>query len=961
VGSFGGWVGVRPGEGRLVALAAATICCVIALNVVTIGTATALVLGAHRAAVLPPLYAVGAALSIVMTLGLSSAVGRLGRWAETAGALLFFAASLLVARAVLGVETDWSVLVLHPWGMVVSSLFVVQAFALVNDSFDSGQARRLFPLVGAAGNVGAFAGGAGLFQLSGILGSANLLVLAAALAVAAGLGAHGLVRRGSDLRSIPPASRLSATTSARERRRTLVELAGLLKDRLLARLAVLVLATGIASTVVRFGFEVELKRAYAPDEIAAFIGGFNVACNVGALLVQSLLERRLIRWTGFVGGLVSLPLVLGVGAVGWLFASGIWVKATVRWAENVARYSVARTADELVVVPLSSVQKRRTRLLLVGLVLPAATLLGSLLIASVGSLGPNALTVAMMVSGAIGVVAALTASGPYIERLRSALASHRLQVTGGGEVTSLVDEPTRSLLEAGLASESHDDVAFSLQVAAKAGLTLERSRVEAFYTQSDSVLRGAAVAVARGSGDRQWVPALCELLDREADDKVAALAVEVVADLDSDGAAEHLLRWVEDPRAPVRLAAVVAVRGEGAIPQLVSALHAREQCRAASQALLRCPSGAVIRALSPLVRQSTPGGGAAARVLGQIDDPAAATALVVALADTSGLQREHVLQALGRQRGRGRDLRHHQGALETELRRELRRIAICRLLAVRPGAEDERASSILEAESGFQRRFAEACVFGLLALWHDPAEVRRAHLNLAGRDRRTRSLSLDLLRHLLPTHRAALVLPYLEDVPLGELLPRAQTDVGLPYDLGTGWQTILRGEAQPWLRCLAMALLGDRPGTPEEEYIMPLLEEVYLLRRVDLFSKLAPEQLLAIAEISDQVDVPAGTLVFEQGDPGDAFYVLLRGEATVRRAGRVLATLRARDCFGETALLDGGLRTATVRAETDCELTVISSQDFHDLLDVHPSIARAMLAILAQRLAAASGATPSGQ
>src|SRR5512147_61569 len=68
VDSLRGWLGVRPGEGRLVALAATTVFCVIALNVVTIGTATALVLGTHRASVLPPLYAVGAGLSILMTL-----------------------------------------------------------------------------------------------------------------------------------------------------------------------------------------------------------------------------------------------------------------------------------------------------------------------------------------------------------------------------------------------------------------------------------------------------------------------------------------------------------------------------------------------------------------------------------------------------------------------------------------------------------------------------------------------------------------------------------------------------------------------------------------------------------------------------------------------------------------------------------------------------------------------------
>jgi hypothetical protein len=960
VASLRGWLEVRPGEGRLVALAATTVSCVVALNVVTIGTATALVLGGYPASVLPPLYAVGAGFSIIMTLGLSAAVGRLGRWAETAGALFVFGASLLAARAVLGAEAKWAVLVLHPWGLVVSSLFVVQTFTLVNDSFDSGQARRLFPLVGAAGNLGALVGGAGLFQLAGLLGSANLLLVAATLAVAAGLGAHGLLSGRSDRRAIPPAARVSGTIPARGWRHRLSELGGLLNDRLLGRLVLVALATGIASTVIRFGFEVELKRNYEPNQIAAFIGGFNVACNVGALLVQSLLERRLIRLTGFVGGLVSLPLVLGLGAVVWLFAAGIWVMAAVRSMESVARYSVARTADELVVVPLSSVLKRRTRLLLVGLVLPAATLLASLFIASLATLDARALAVVTLVAGALGALAALTATGPYFERLRAALASHRLRMDDAGKLASLLDAHTRSLIEAGLGSESEDDVAFSLHVATQAGLALERGRVEAFYAHPDPRLRGAAVAAAGACGDAGWARGLRELLDRETDGKVGASAIRVLARVDPDGAAESLSRWVEDPRAPVRLAALVTVRGEAAIPELVPALEDRAESLFAGESLLRCPVGSVVPALGPLARQGSGGGAAAARVLGQLDAPAAAAELVAALTDTPGWQRHHLLRALGRQRGRGCDLRPHRPALERELLRELRRIVTCRMLAEGHESADPRASAILRAECRFQRGFAEESLFGLLTLFHDPAEVRRAQLNLSGSDRRTRSLSLDLLRHVLPKQRSALILPYLEEVPTPELLERARADLDLTRDLGTDWQTIVREASEPWLRWLALALLGERPRTSEEEHIMPLLEEMYLLRRVELFSQLAPEQLLAIAEISEEIEVPAATVVFEQGDPGDAFYVVLRGEVTVRRGDRVLATLEAHDCFGETALLDGGMRTATIRTETDCELSVISSEDFHDLLEIHPSIARSMLAILAQRLAALSGAEGAG-
>ena len=66
-----------------------------------------------------------------------------------------------------------------------------------------------------------------------------------------------------------------------------------------------------------------------------------------------------------------------------------------------------------------------------------------------------------------------------------------------------------------------------------------------------------------------------------------------------------------------------------------------------------------------------------------------------------------------------------------------------------------------------------------------------------------------------------------------------------------------------------------------------------------------------------------------------------------------MAVLSDGECFGELALLDRGVRSATVTARTDCELARIRAEDFHDLLDEAPSIARAMLLILARRQARA--------
>jgi glucose-6-phosphate 1-dehydrogenase len=78
--------------------------------------------------------------------------------------------------------------------------------------------------------------------------------------------------------------------------------------------------------------------------------------------------------------------------------------------------------------------------------------------------------------------------------------------------------------------------------------------------------------------------------------------------------------------------------------------------------------------------------------------------------------------------------------------------------------------------------------------------------------------------------------------------------------------------------------------------------------------------------------VAAGTTIITKGEPGDAMYLIVRGEAEVLDDGRVKATLKEGDCFGEVALLTAGPRIATVRAKTLCDLFVLDKADFNRIL-----------------------------
>jgi CRP/FNR family transcriptional regulator, cyclic AMP receptor protein len=129
------------------------------------------------------------------------------------------------------------------------------------------------------------------------------------------------------------------------------------------------------------------------------------------------------------------------------------------------------------------------------------------------------------------------------------------------------------------------------------------------------------------------------------------------------------------------------------------------------------------------------------------------------------------------------------------------------------------------------------------------------------------------------------------------------------------------------------------------------------LRQVPLFSACSRGDLKIVARHAVEVEVPAKTTVVKEGDKGDCFYVVVAGEATVRRkAGRVnkkVATLGPGGWFGELALLDPAPRNATVVASQDSTLAALDVRVFRALLRDVPALSEKLLAGLAGRLRAA--------
>jgi CRP/FNR family cyclic AMP-dependent transcriptional regulator len=127
--------------------------------------------------------------------------------------------------------------------------------------------------------------------------------------------------------------------------------------------------------------------------------------------------------------------------------------------------------------------------------------------------------------------------------------------------------------------------------------------------------------------------------------------------------------------------------------------------------------------------------------------------------------------------------------------------------------------------------------------------------------------------------------------------------------------------------------------------------KVELLRKTPLFSNLSKRELRRVATLADEIDLREGKVLIEEGKRGRQFFVLLEGEAEVRRKGRKVATLGPGDFFGEIALVAGTPTTATVKAISPVRTLVVTAASFRTLLDEERDVQLKVLRALAERLA----------
>lgn len=132
--------------------------------------------------------------------------------------------------------------------------------------------------------------------------------------------------------------------------------------------------------------------------------------------------------------------------------------------------------------------------------------------------------------------------------------------------------------------------------------------------------------------------------------------------------------------------------------------------------------------------------------------------------------------------------------------------------------------------------------------------------------------------------------------------------------------------------------------------MMPLIEKVMILKGSEFFRNFPGSDLAGIAALAEVVHVSKDEVVFEQGDDGDAFYMVVSGSIIISRGATKLATLGSREGFGEMSILDSEPRSASATAAEDTTLLTLDRDSFDRVIEQNPVVARGVYRVLTERL-----------
>lgn len=242
----------------------------------------------------------------------------------------------------------WMLYALYIWSGLVATFVTIRFWGLLDAVFTVSQAKRLFSLIGAGSVLGALLGSGLAGLLTRTMDVRSLVLAAAAFFALAAVGPWWL-------RALP------ATTRRVSEAKSTSSLSLVWKRPYPRKVALFVLCASVTVTLVDFAFKSEVAHHVPAADLGRFLSSVYFLLNLLSLVLQLTLSGWLIRWVGVTGSLALLPFLLAFGGLGLALTGSLAAAVLLKSSDGGLRYSLHRTASELLYVPMADEMRGRIK------------------------------------------------------------------------------------------------------------------------------------------------------------------------------------------------------------------------------------------------------------------------------------------------------------------------------------------------------------------------------------------------------------------------------------------------------------------------------------------------------------------------------------------------------------------------------------------------------------------------
>jgi hypothetical protein len=326
-------------------------------------------------------------------------------------------AGSLVLGAILPAMGKVGLYALYVWPGVISTLALVHFWTLLAGLFTATQAKRLFGIVSLGAMIGAILGSAGVTVAVQVISPRALVACA---------GGGFLLSAWLPLAFLRGEVSDSVSREARLREGTFSQYVTAMRGPYARRLVGLALVSAAALTLADYVFKSSVAATFDNDRVrlAEAFGTIYTGLNVLSLVVQVVGVGMVLRRLAPPIVLAVLPTLLAASGVGLALTGALGAALAVKGADGALRYSLHKTAFELLIVPLAESARRTVKATMEVVGQRGGQIVASVTILLATALGVHFTTLSWLLAAAavIWAVGALRLRAQYIEQFRTPVA-----------------------------------------------------------------------------------------------------------------------------------------------------------------------------------------------------------------------------------------------------------------------------------------------------------------------------------------------------------------------------------------------------------------------------------------------------------------------------------------------------------------------------------------------------------